>query len=110
MKRQHLALVDRLGDRPRGKVDPTAALAAAKIAEAETVEEAVSFLDNRASAPPSSRRPGWSKPWRAFPAGPASPRAGGGGARLIAAAPTGSSPAPRATLPCRWSMAGAFCP
>lgn len=50
LKRQHLALVDRLGDRPRGKVDPTAALAAAKIAEAESVEEAVSFLDNRERA------------------------------------------------------------
>jgi membrane glycosyltransferase len=49
-KRQHLALVDRLGDRPRGKVDPLAALAAAKIAEAETIEEAVSFLDSKERA------------------------------------------------------------
>jgi len=49
-KRQHLALVDRLGERPRGKVDPTAALAAAKIQEAETVEEAVAFLDARERA------------------------------------------------------------
>lgn len=49
-KRQHLALVDRLGERPRGKVDPTAALAAAKIQEAETVEEAVSFLDAKERA------------------------------------------------------------
>ncbi|WP_181701464.1 glucans biosynthesis glucosyltransferase MdoH [Chthonobacter albigriseus] len=44
-RRQHLALVDRLSDRPRGKVDPVAALVAAKISEAETVEEAISFLD-----------------------------------------------------------------
>lgn len=50
LKRQHLALVDRLGDRPRGKVDPIAALAAAKIAEAETVEEAVGFLDAKERA------------------------------------------------------------
>lgn len=44
-RRQHLALVDRLADRPRGKVDPIASVVAAKIAEAETVEEAISFLD-----------------------------------------------------------------
>ncbi len=50
LKRQHLALVDRLGDRPRGKVDPIAALAAAKVAEAETIEEAISFLDSKERA------------------------------------------------------------
>lgn len=49
-RRQHLALVDRLGERPRGKVDPVAALAAAKIAEAETVDEAVGFLDSKERA------------------------------------------------------------
>ncbi|WP_210215632.1 glucans biosynthesis glucosyltransferase MdoH [Mongoliimonas terrestris] len=46
-RRAHLALVDKLPDRPRGKVDPLSALVAAKIAEADTVEEAVSFLDRR---------------------------------------------------------------
>jgi membrane glycosyltransferase len=49
-RRQHLALVDRLGERQRGLPNPTVAVAAAKIAEAETVEEAISFLDARERA------------------------------------------------------------
>lgn len=50
LRRQHLALVDRVPARPRGEVNPTMAVVAAKIAEAETVEEAVSFLDSREKA------------------------------------------------------------
>jgi membrane glycosyltransferase len=49
-KRQHLALVDRLPDRPRGQVNPTVAMVEAKIAEAETVDEAIGFLDKRERA------------------------------------------------------------
>jgi membrane glycosyltransferase len=49
-KRQHLALVDRLPERPRGQVNPTVAMVEAKVAEAETVEEAISFLDKRERA------------------------------------------------------------
>jgi membrane glycosyltransferase len=44
-RRVHFALLDRFNDRKRGHVDPVHALAAAKIAEAQTVEEALSFLD-----------------------------------------------------------------
>jgi membrane glycosyltransferase len=46
-RRIHLALVDRHLDRQRGHIDPTEAMAAAKIAEARSVEEALSFLDSR---------------------------------------------------------------
>jgi membrane glycosyltransferase len=46
-RRIHLALVDRHLDRQRGHIDPTEAIAAAKIAEARSVEEALSFLDSR---------------------------------------------------------------
>ncbi|WP_181704701.1 glucans biosynthesis glucosyltransferase MdoH [Chthonobacter rhizosphaerae] len=46
-RRAHLSLVDKLPERPRGKVDPISALVAAKIAEAETAEEAVSFMDTK---------------------------------------------------------------
>lgn len=49
-KRRHLALIDRIAPRPRGRPDPVAALCAGKIAEAETVEEGVSFLDARERA------------------------------------------------------------
>ena len=44
-RRIHFALLDRFDDRRRGHVDPVHALAAAKIAEAHSVEEALSFLD-----------------------------------------------------------------
>ena len=40
----HLALVDRVADRPRGQIDATEALATAKIGEASNVEEAVAFM------------------------------------------------------------------
>jgi len=46
----HRAIVDKIAPRPRGRVDALAALVAAKIAEAETVEEAVSFLDTKERA------------------------------------------------------------
>jgi len=46
-RRIHFALLDRFDDRKRGHVDPVHALAAAKIAEAHSVEEALSFLDER---------------------------------------------------------------
>jgi membrane glycosyltransferase len=49
-KRLHLALVDRLPERPRGQVNPTVAIVEAKIAEAETVDEAISFLDRKERA------------------------------------------------------------
>lgn len=49
-KLRHMALIDRVRPRPRGAPDPVAALVAGKIAEAETVEEAVSFLDKRERA------------------------------------------------------------
>ncbi|MCX5514320.1 glucans biosynthesis glucosyltransferase MdoH [Kaistia algarum] len=41
---RHLALVDRIPERPRGHIDPIEAMAAAKIDEADNVEEAVSFM------------------------------------------------------------------
>ena len=41
---RHLALLDRIPDRPRGHVDTIEAMAAAKIEEADTIEEAVSFM------------------------------------------------------------------
>ncbi len=50
LRRQHLALVDRVPPRPRGQVNPTVALVESKIGEAETVEEAVGFLDDRETA------------------------------------------------------------
>lgn len=40
----HLALIDRVGARSRGQIDTIEAMAMAKIAEAETVKEAVSFM------------------------------------------------------------------
>lgn len=46
-RRIHFALLDRCEERKRGHVDPLQALAAAKIADARTVEEALSFLDER---------------------------------------------------------------
>ncbi len=46
-RRTHLALVDRHHERKRGHIDPIMATAAAKIAEARSVEEALSFLDHR---------------------------------------------------------------
>jgi membrane glycosyltransferase len=46
-RRTHLALIDRHHERQRGHVDPVMAVAAAKIAEARSVEEALSFLDHR---------------------------------------------------------------
>ncbi|MBH0239564.1 glucans biosynthesis glucosyltransferase MdoH [Methylobrevis sp. L22] len=46
----HLAVTDRMLERPRGKIDPVEAMAAAKIADARTIDEAVSFLDKRESA------------------------------------------------------------
>lgn len=47
---QHLALIDRMAPRPPGRVDPVSALALAKIGEAETIEEGVSFLDTKERA------------------------------------------------------------
>ncbi|WP_237155165.1 glucans biosynthesis glucosyltransferase MdoH [Oryzibacter oryziterrae] len=47
---QHLAIVDHMAPRPRGRVDPVSALVAAKVNEAESVEEAVSFLDSKERA------------------------------------------------------------
>ncbi len=47
---QHLALIDRMAPRPPGRVDPVSALALAKIGEAETIEEGVSFLDAKERA------------------------------------------------------------
>jgi len=46
-RRVHLSLVDRHLERQRGHVDPVEAVAAAKIAEARSVEEALAFLDER---------------------------------------------------------------
>jgi len=46
-RRIHLALIDPHLDRKRGHIDPIEATAAAKIAEARSVEEALSFLDKR---------------------------------------------------------------
>ncbi len=46
----HLALVDRVPERPRGVVDSTEALAAAKIAEADTATEAVAFMTEKERA------------------------------------------------------------
>ena len=40
----HLALVDGEGERRRGEVDPVEAVAAAKIGEARTLDEAISYL------------------------------------------------------------------
>jgi membrane glycosyltransferase len=47
---QHLALIDRMAPRPPGRVDPVSALALAKVGEAETITEAVSFLDPKEKA------------------------------------------------------------
>lgn len=47
---QHLALIDRMAPRPPGRVDPVSALALAKVGEAETIEEGVSFLDAKERA------------------------------------------------------------
>lgn len=47
---QHLALIDRMAPRPPGRVDPVSALALAKVGEAETIAEAVSFLDAKERA------------------------------------------------------------
>jgi len=44
MRRDHLALVDRAGERRRGEVDPVEATAMAKISQARTLDEAVSYL------------------------------------------------------------------
>jgi membrane glycosyltransferase len=46
-RRTHLALIDRAHERKRGHIDPVMAVAAAKIAEARSFEEALSFLDHR---------------------------------------------------------------
>jgi membrane glycosyltransferase len=43
-RREHLALVDRVGERRRGDVDPVEATAMAKISQAHTLDEAVSYL------------------------------------------------------------------
>jgi membrane glycosyltransferase len=43
-RRSHLALVDRIGERRRGEVDPVEATAMAKINQARTLDEAVSYL------------------------------------------------------------------
>jgi membrane glycosyltransferase len=43
-RRDHLALVDRIGERRRGEVDPVEATAMAKINQARTLDEAVSYL------------------------------------------------------------------
>jgi membrane glycosyltransferase len=43
-RRHHLALVDCRNDRRRGDVDPVEALAAAKIGEARTLDEALAYL------------------------------------------------------------------
>jgi membrane glycosyltransferase len=43
-RRDHLALVDRIGERRRGDVDPVEATAMAKINQARTLDEAVSYL------------------------------------------------------------------
>lgn len=47
---QHLALIDRMAPRPPGRVDPVSALALAKVGEAATIAEAVSFLDAKERA------------------------------------------------------------
>ena len=47
---RHLAIVDRMAPRPRGRVDPTSALVSAKISEAITINEAVGFLDSKERA------------------------------------------------------------
>jgi len=44
LRATHLALTDAVPARPRGKIDPVEAQAIAKIQEADTIEEAVSFL------------------------------------------------------------------
>ncbi|SHF50521.1 membrane glycosyltransferase [Kaistia soli DSM 19436] len=46
----HLALVDRVPERPRGVVDSIEALAAAKISEADTATEAVAFMTEKERA------------------------------------------------------------
>lgn len=46
----HLALVDRVPERPRGVIDPVEALAAAKISEADTATEAVAFMTEKERA------------------------------------------------------------
>lgn len=46
----HLALIDRMPSRPRGKVDAVEATAAMKIREATSVSEAVSYLNQREQA------------------------------------------------------------
>jgi membrane glycosyltransferase len=43
-RRHHLALVDSTKDRRRGEVDPVEAIAAAKLGEARTLEEALAYL------------------------------------------------------------------
>jgi membrane glycosyltransferase len=43
-RRIHRSLIDRVPDRPRGQVDPLEAVAFARIAEAQSPEEAISFL------------------------------------------------------------------
>lgn len=46
----HLALVDRVPERPRGLIDPIEALAAAKISEASSAVEAVAFMSDKERA------------------------------------------------------------
>ncbi|MFB9887958.1 glucans biosynthesis glucosyltransferase MdoH [Balneatrix alpica] len=46
----HLALIDRVQVRPRGQLEPLEAMAAMKIREANSIAEAVSFLDNKERA------------------------------------------------------------
>ncbi len=46
----HIALADRVLERRRGAIDPVEAIAAAKIAEAETRVEAIGFLDRKERA------------------------------------------------------------
>ena len=43
-RRLHLALVDQPRERPRGQIDPVEAMAAAKIGEARSLDEALSYL------------------------------------------------------------------
>jgi membrane glycosyltransferase len=50
LRRTHLALVDRVPERPLGAVDPVEAVASAKIAEGRSLDEAVSFLSKEESA------------------------------------------------------------
>jgi len=44
LRRHHIALVDSGRDRRRGEVDPVEALAAAKLGEARTLDEALAYL------------------------------------------------------------------